>query len=33
MKIAFFDTKPYDKDAFDRVARQNNIKIKYHEDK
>ena len=33
MKIAFFDTKPYDKDAFDRVARQNNIKIKYYETK
>ena len=33
MKIAFFDTKPYDKDTFDRVARQNNIKIKYYETK
>ena len=33
MKIAFFDTKPYDRDAFDRVARQNNIEIKYYETK
>ncbi len=33
MKIAFFDTKPYDRPAFDRYADENNIKIKYFETK
>ncbi len=33
MKIAFFDTKPYDKDAFECVAKQHGIKFKYYETK
>lgn len=33
MKIAFFDTKPYDRPAFDRFAGENDIKIKYYETK
>ena len=33
MKIAFFDTKPYDKPAFDKFAGEKEIKIKYYETK
>lgn len=33
MKIAFFDTKPYDRAAFDRFSGENDIKIKYYETK
>ena len=33
MKIAFFDTKPYDKIAFDKHAKNNDIEIKYFETK
>lgn len=33
MKLAFFDTKPYDIPAFDKYARENNIEIKYFEAK
>ena len=33
MKIAFFDTKPYDKTAFDKQAKNNGIEIKYFETK
>ncbi len=33
MKIAFFDTKPYDKTAFDKQAKSNGIEIKYFETK
>lgn len=33
MKIAFFDTKPYDKASFDRFASENDIKFKYFETK
>ncbi|MBQ4146186.1 MAG: 2-hydroxyacid dehydrogenase [Clostridia bacterium] len=33
MKIAFFDTKPYDKPAFDKFAGEKGIKIKYYETK
>lgn len=33
MKIAFFDAKPYDKEAFDPVAEQNGVRIKYFETK
>ncbi len=33
MKIAFFDTKPYDKPAFDKFAGEKDIKIKYYETK
>ena len=33
MKIAFFDTKPYDKPSFDRFGEQNGIKFKYFETK
>lgn len=33
MKITFFDTKPYDRTAFDKYAQENNIKIKYFETK
>lgn len=29
MKIAFFDTKPYDKPGFDRYAKEKGVKIKY----
>ena len=31
MKIAFYDTKPYDKTYFDQEARENGIEIQYHE--
>ncbi|MBO5312619.1 MAG: 2-hydroxyacid dehydrogenase [Clostridia bacterium] len=33
MKIAFFDTKSYDKSSFDPLATQNGIEIKYFETK
>lgn len=33
MKLAFFDTKPYDIPAFDKYAGENNIEIKYFEAK
>ena len=33
MKIAFFDTKAYDKPSFDRYGRENGIKFKYFETK
>ena len=33
MKIAFFDTKPYDKNAFDRYADEKGMKVKYFETK
>ena len=33
MRIAFFDTKPYDKPAFDKFAGEKGIKIKYYETK
>ncbi|MBQ4151026.1 MAG: 2-hydroxyacid dehydrogenase [Clostridia bacterium] len=33
MKIAFFDTKNYDKPSFDRFSAEHNIKIKYFEAK
>ena len=33
MKIAFFDTKPYDKASFDRYAEESGIGIKYFETK
>ncbi len=33
MKLAFFDTKPYDIPAFDKFAKEYNIKIKYFETK
>ncbi len=33
LKIAFFDTKPYDKPSFDRLAEENGVKIKYFETK
>ena len=33
MKIAFFDTKPYDKPSFDKFGREGNIEIKYYETK
>lgn len=33
MKIAFFDTKPYDKPSFDRIGAENGIKFKYFETK
>ena len=33
MKIAFFDTKPYDKQAFDQIADQYGAEIKYFETK
>ena len=33
MKIAFFDTKPYDKPSFDRFGAENGIKFKYFETK
>ena len=31
MKIAFFDTKPYDKPAFDRLGAERGIAFKYFE--
>ena len=31
MKIAFFDTKPYDIPSFDKFSKDNGIKIKYFE--
>ena len=33
MKIAFFDTKPYDKQAFDKYGEENGIRFKYYETK
>ena len=33
MKIAFFDTKPYDKPSFERYGREKNIKFKFFETK
>ncbi len=33
MKVAFFDTKPYDKLWFDPMAKESDIKIKYFENK
>ena len=33
MKIAFFDTKPYDKPSFEKFARDNDIEFKYFETK
>ena len=33
MKIAFFDTKPYDRPAFDRYGAENGITFKYYETK
>lgn len=33
MKIAFFDTKPYDKDVFNELNKQYNFEIKYFESK
>jgi len=33
MKIAFFDTKPYDKPSFDRFGEEKGIKFKYFETK
>lgn len=33
MKIAFFDTKPYDKESFEKAAEGKDIKIKYFETK
>ena len=33
MKIAFFDTKPYDKIAFDAVSKEMGYEITYFEEK
>ncbi|MBQ1269965.1 MAG: 2-hydroxyacid dehydrogenase, partial [Clostridia bacterium] len=33
MKIAFFDTKPYDKPAFDKFGAQFGVRFKYYETK
>jgi D-lactate dehydrogenase len=33
MKIAFFDTKPYDKPSFDKFGAMGNVEIKYYETK
>ena len=33
MKIAFFDTKPYDKPSFDKFAKENGMSVKYFETK
>lgn len=33
MKIAFFDTKPYDKESFEKYGKKYNIKFKYFETK
>ena len=33
MKIAFFDTKPYDKPAFERYGKENGVSFKYFETK
>ena len=33
MKIAFFDTKPYDRPSFDKIGAENGIKFKYFETK
>ena len=33
MKVAFFDTKPYDKPSFEKAAAQHGIRIKYFETK
>ena len=33
MKIAFFDTKPYDKPSFQKYGEEHNIKFKFYETK
>lgn len=33
MKVAFFDTKPYDKPSFERIGAENNIEFKFYEAK
>ncbi len=33
MKVAFFDTKPYDTPSFEKFGRENNIKFKFYETK
>ena len=33
MKIAFFDTKPYDKPSFDKFSEENGVQFKYYETK
>ena len=33
MKIAFFDTKSYDKSSFDRFGKENGVEFKYYETK
>ena len=33
MKIAFFDTKPYDKPSFDKYGEQHGVEFKYFETK
>lgn len=33
MKLAFFDTKPYDKDSFEKYGQENGIKFKFYETK
>ena len=33
MKIAFFDTKPYDKPSFDKFGAENGVTFKYFETK
>ena len=33
MRVAFFDTKPYDKIAFDRFGQERGITFKYYETK
>ena len=33
MKIAFFDTKPYDKASFDKYGKEQGIEFKYYETK
>ena len=33
MKIAFFDTKPYDKPAFEKYGNEYGVKFKYFETK
>lgn len=33
MKVAFFDAKPYDRESFEKIAGDSNLKIKYFETK
>ena len=33
MKIAFFDTKPYDRESFERFGDSSDITLKYYETK